>query len=1003
MPVATTAQLNTAVANFLKSNSSLAALYRTATPATVAAAAKTNPQLQSALAGFLPGGTTVAAPVTAAKTPAPTAQGPAPALLPTVTKTGASTAFTLPDPVAQLTQIWSGNIPSSGKTITDPATGTTYYLSPTSLKQAQWYAVPKGSAIASPVNNPTTNPSISNTGGLTVSTLNKNVANFFASTPTGATAAAKSVADAAAAKTAGQSAEAATAAYNEAQIVAKQKADAETARMSAEMKALEELKAKNAELAKLPRAEQIKAKQQEYQTQLSAATTQDEINEIAATASSEGFPLTATQIESASTGLVTRLADGVNQDFLKSIAAGTVTQDQIKTYQDSMKELGRPASSSYITSANQKIADKTQQSYTNQLLAATSQDQLNQIVSQAKGANVNFTSTQIASASNRIAANVANAAKTAEFIKANKPTGATSGLSEIGRSIYSLPDNPATAIDESGWYEAQSSTAGKYNYQKIGADGRPTGPVIPDTEFTKTRNDLSTQVRNYQTEQATALKTKTDDYKAKLGSAESARQFNDIVAQAQADGVNLSKSELASTGFANKQYSSFIQAQNAGTITQDQLDSYVKTMADIGQPVNQYNIDSAQKKVDYNTQQVAAAKKQAEDQASQRQAQYVKTAEWLKTADKPSGLQTSAPGEATLYSMPDNPATADVDEGGYFRLQQGSDGRYSYQKIGADGAPTGPVIPDTEFTKTRSDLLTQSRAYATEQANILKTKTADYRSRLDSAESAKQYNDVIAEGQADGIDLSRDPYSGGGFRQKQYSAFIQAQNDGTLTQDQLDNYVKTMADIGQPVPQNNIDSAQQRVDYRAQQDYSNQLRSATSQDQINAIVNKAKDTRYAIPDFQVKSATDRVARQEATYAKVADFVKTAKPTGQQAGLTEFGYTIYSLPDDPTTKANEGGWYTDTGDGVKRIGADGRPTGPVVPFKEFDTQNQTIKANAYNYQIQQTNTTRMNEFLAAKSALESKLPAPGSDGWMRGGYKDGPGYVDAYNQRKISLT
>jgi hypothetical protein len=100
----------------------------------------------------------------------------------------------------------------------------------------------------------------------------------------------------------------------------------------------------------------------------------------------------------------------------------------------------------------------------------------------------------------------------------------------------------------------------------------------------------------------------------------------------------------------------------------------------------------AQRKAHYATQakqqaeQTARDEKLTAEQTARTQAAYAQTAEWLKTAPKPSGLQASAPGYGTIASIPDNPVTG--AKGGWY-----ANSGTGWQLLGAEGQVTGPVIP----------------------------------------------------------------------------------------------------------------------------------------------------------------------------------------------------------------------------------------------------------------------------------------------------------------------
>ena len=733
MPVATTSQLNTAVANFLKSNSSLAALYRTASPATIAAAAKTNPQLQSALSGFLPSGTTVAAPAATAKpattTPAATTAKPAtttPATkqyeMPGIATGKYSTttkAFTLPDPSKQITNLWAGNdVVGDGKTVTDPATGTTYYLTPSALGKAQWYGVPKGSTLASPVTNPTTQPTLSNSGQLTVATLNKNINTFFTANPMG-NAAFKAANDTVAA-----------------QKAAREKAIADKAA---------------AEAAEAAAAEALKS----YIGQLNKTTNTGQVDTIVAEARKAGIIIPSSDIESAKITAEVRNADlvkakQIEQDFAATVKTGKVTPEQLKAYRDQVTQLGGKVNDVTIEKADTAIVN----TYRDQLERITKPEQVDTLAKQAQEAGYPINSFYVDRARTAAEQTQTNYAKAADWIKTNTPTGGQRSLPGSGQAVYSIPANPVTG-SKGGWYRSVETGPGKYFMQEVGADGAPTGPLIPSEEWSDNNQAQRSQIQNYNKQNADTVKAKKLDYTSQLSQAKTSADVARIVDSARTAGLNL----------------------------------------------NQELIDRANTLAEQTPAQLA-----------------------LKSPEEIKALFNSKVNEA-----------------------------------------------------------------------------------------------------------------------------------------------RTQADL-------------------------------------DRVTQQAKAAGVTVSAYPLEQATQRVAFLDSEYAKTAEFIKTNKPQGIQAGSSAYG-VLSSLADDPTTSADESGWYraVETGPGdydLQRIGADGRPTGPVIPNKEYNAQKNTIQTNTYEYKLKQENTARMQDFLARKADIESKLPAPGEPGF--GGFRNGPSYSDRYGRDPINL-
>jgi hypothetical protein len=107
--------------------------------------------------------------------------------------------------------------------------------------------------------------------------------------------------------------------------------------------------------------------------------------------------------------------------------------------------------------------------------------------------------------------------------------------------------------------------------------------------------------------------------------------------------------------------------------------------------------------------------------------------------------------------------------------------------------------------------------------------------------------------------------------------------------------------------------------------------------------------------------------------------KLAPPTQAQNINNEKG-SFVGVPDDPTTEANEAGWYSlnSGANTVQKIGADGQPVGGPVSPKELQATTDQIRQNTQAYQLaQQAETARQAELLLATNVndFESKLPTP----------------------------
>ena len=182
MATATTAQISTALRQMMAQPTwKMLTQYRgmTATQLADTIAKGTNTSLNNLVSSYLPSGTTLtstaAKPTTTAgitTTPGPAQQTATTAAPKTTTTTAPLTAaqataqaqqqaattaakvgsVTLPEPNAAIKSILTNATGAPASTVTDSNTNTTYYLLPGSTTTAQWYAVPAGSSIATPVN-----------------------------------------------------------------------------------------------------------------------------------------------------------------------------------------------------------------------------------------------------------------------------------------------------------------------------------------------------------------------------------------------------------------------------------------------------------------------------------------------------------------------------------------------------------------------------------------------------------------------------------------------------------------------------------------------------------------------------------------------------------------------------------------------------------------------------------------------------------------------------------
>ena len=149
----------------------------------------------------------------------------------------------------------------------------------------------------------------------------------------------------------------------------------------------------------------------------------------------------------------------------------------------------------------------------------------------------------------------------------------------------------------------------------------------------------------------------------------------------------------------------------------------------------------------------------------------------------------------------------------------------------------------------------------------------------------------------------------------------------------------------------------------------------------------------------VKSGDTYAQRRQAAYEYAS---KLAPPTQAQNIANEKGYFI-GVPDDPTTEANEAGWYSlnSAADTVAKIGADAKPIGEIIGTKELQATTDQIRDNTQLYQAQQRDAARAAELAAQQFSVaeyEKTLPDPAT--LPAGAHRYGPGGA---NRNEYLLT
>ena len=157
------------------------------------------------------------------------------------------------------------------------------------------------------------------------------------------------------------------------------------------------------------------------------------------------------------------------------------------------------------------------------------------------------------------------------------------------------------------------------------------------------------------------------------------------------------------------------------------------------------------------------------------------------------------------------------------------------------------------------------------------------------------------------------------------------------------------------------------------QDYQNQISNATSQKQIDDVMSKAKADNITISPSAIKQAQSQIAinQQNADFAKTLG-APTLGANGQPQQVAHNGQTYIAIPDNPTT-GTKGGWYQVSGNGMQQVGADGQPTGAVIPNADFNKLATTTQQAVATYTAQQSATARAADAAKASTAYEANLP------------------------------
>jgi len=292
------------------------------------------------------------------------------------------------------------------------------------------------------------------------------------------------------------------------------------------------------------------------------------------------------------------------------------------------------------------------------------------------------------------------------------------------------------------------------------------------------------------------------------------------------------------------------------------------------------------------------------------------------------------------------------------------------------------------------------------------------RAIIEQARAAGQWNinDAVSQSFVDNIQR--------GIDQSNAAITAAAQDDwvrqvnAAVTPDQARSIIAQARSLGQwnindavteglvQKAQSIVDQANEQQRSTAQQGWVDQISAAATPDQARSIIEQAKaagqwNINDAVTEGLVRNAQTRVdtAQQQqqqrqnqidydqrianqtaASQAENAKFAAgLAKPSEFVNKFTPNGTEIQGRPDNPATPEDESGWYVPTADGLQRVGADGKLTGPVIPdYDEFNRVANTQRQETRAFEQKQQEDQRV---LAASTLattvkdFESKLPTP----------------------------
>ena len=413
---------------------------------------------------------------------------------------------------------------------------------------------------------------------------------------------------------------------------------------------------------------------------------------------------------------------------------------------------------------------------------------------------------------------------------------------------------------------------------------------------------------------------KQGQLQAQLRQATTTAQINSVLASAKTDGIDIDPTVLKS-----------VQNSVANLENKAKMDAVAKAAADkaIAEKA------AAAKAVTDKAQAEAKAKADAAAKAIADKAKADKAAADKAVADKAAAAKAEADRQAKVLAQ-QAAAKAELDAANKAREAAGL--KPETTPITAAEQKQIDLAKQAAERKAAADAVNKATADKLAAKQAAEAKALDYQNQLAGAKTTGDVNTILAKAKYEGVTINQ------GYIDSALTAAKQQEARAAATALQT----KTT-------------------------DYQNQIESATTQKQVDDVLAKAKTDGVTVNQYYVDNAANKFKQQAAT----ADFAsKLGAPTGFTNKFGPNGQEFVSLAKDPITGA-EGGWYQLVGNDMQRVGADGRPTGPIIPAKQFEQQRQTALGNFTTYATQQKTAADTAKMAADVKTFETNLPKPGT--------------------------